>query len=79
MAIGASLAPAFHVGWWLETTAAFFLAMGVAAHALDELHGRPLRTRIPDGVLSGLAAVGLVGAAALGVDGALEATRGSGC
>ncbi len=72
--IGAALAPTVNVRWWLETVAAFFLAMGVAAHALDELHGRPLRTRIPDGVLWALAAVGLVGAAALGVDGALEAT-----
>ena len=43
--------------------------MGVAAHALDELHGRPLGTRIPDAVLWALAAVGLAGAVALGVDG----------
>lgn len=74
VAIGAALAPVFRVGWWLETTAAFFLAMGVAAHALDELHGRPLRTRIPDGVLWGLAAVGLAAAAALGIHGALAST-----
>ena len=33
----------------LWAIAAFFLAMGVAAHALDELHGRPLRTRDPGG------------------------------
>ena len=39
--------------------AAFFLAMGIAAHALDELHGRPLRTRIPVGVLVALAVVSL--------------------
>lgn len=74
VAIGASLSPAFRVGWWLETTAAFFLAMGVAAHALDELHGRPLGTRIPDRVLWGLAVVGLAGAAALGIHGALAST-----
>ena len=72
--IGAALAPAVNLRWWLETMAAFFLAMGVAAHALDELHGRPLRTRIPDGALWALAVIGLAGAAALGVDGALEAT-----
>ena len=42
-----------NVRWLVETLVAFFLAMGVAAHALDELHGRPLRTRIPDGVLVG--------------------------
>jgi hypothetical protein len=46
--------------------------MGVAAHALDELHGRPLRTRIPDAVLWTLAAVGLAGAIALGIHGAVE-------
>ena len=70
--IGASLAPEVHVGWLLETLAAFFLAMGVGAHALDELHGRPLRTRIPNGVLVGLAVVGLAGAVALGVHGTIE-------
>lgn len=70
--IGASLAPEVHLGWLAETLAAFFLAMGVAAHALDELNGRPLRTRIPDGVLWALAAIGLAGAIALGVHGTLE-------
>jgi hypothetical protein len=74
VAIGAALAPVVNTRWWLETMAAFFLAMGIAAHALDELHGRPLGTRIPSGVLWTLAVVGLSGAAALGVDGALEAT-----
>ena len=74
VAIGAALAPELRVGWWLETTAAFFLAMGVAAHALDELNGRPLRTRIPQGVLIGLAVVGLAGALAIGVHGAMAAT-----
>ena len=33
--------------------------MGIAAHALDELNGRPLNTRIPDAVLWALAAIGL--------------------
>jgi len=70
--IGASLAPEVNVRWLLETLAAFFLAMGVAAHALDELNGRPLRTRIPDGVLVTLAVVGLGGAIALGVHGTME-------
>jgi hypothetical protein len=74
VAIGASLAPRIHVGWLLETLAAFLLAMGVAAHALDELNGRPLRTRIPDGVLWALAVVGLAGAVALGVHGTIEVT-----
>jgi hypothetical protein len=72
VAIGAALAPRLHVGWLVETLVAFFLAMGVAAHALDELHGHPLRTRIPDGVLWTLAAIGLAGAIALGIHGAIE-------
>jgi hypothetical protein len=72
VAIGAGLAPEVRVGWLLETLLAFLLAMGVAAHALDELNGRPLRTRIPNGVLRGLAVLGLAGAIALGVHGSVE-------
>lgn len=49
------------------TALAFLLAMGVAAHALDELNGRPLRTRIPDRVLIALAALGLAAACAIGI------------
>jgi hypothetical protein len=65
--IGACLAP--HVpGWRLVlTVAAFFLGLGVGAHALDELNGRPLQTRIPTGVLIGLAASSLIGASAIGI------------
>jgi hypothetical protein len=72
VAMGAALAPVVDTRWLLETLLAFFLAMGIAAHALDELHGRPLGTRIPSGVLWGLAASGLAGAVALGIDGAGE-------
>jgi len=54
------------------TVLAFALAMGVGAHALDELHGRPLRTEIPDRVLVALA-IGSVGlASAIGVSVALD-------
>lgn len=67
VAAGAALAPSFHLDRMLWALAAFFLAMGVAAHALDELQGRPLRTRIPSAVLVGLAAVSLLGACAIGV------------
>jgi hypothetical protein len=70
--IGASLAPDVDVRWLGETLLAFFLAMGLAAHALDELHGRPLRTRIPDGALVAVAVAGLAGAIALGIDGMIE-------
>lgn len=72
VAIGASLAPSVNVRWLAESLLAFFLAVGLAAHALDELRGRPLSTRIPGPVLWGIAAVGLAGAVALGVDGAIE-------
>jgi hypothetical protein len=74
VAVGAAVAPRVEGRWLAETIAAFFLAMGLAAHALDELHGRPLRTRIPEPVLKAIAVAGLAGAAALGIDGALEAT-----
>jgi hypothetical protein len=70
--IGASLAPDVQLRWLGETVLAFFLAMGIAAHALDELHGRPLGTRIPSSVLVAIAVAGLAGAIALGVDGMVE-------
>jgi hypothetical protein len=69
--IGACVAPVLDVGWLVETLLAFFLAMGLAAHALDELNGRPLRTRIPDGVLWAIAIVGLAGAIGLGIHGTI--------
>jgi hypothetical protein len=50
---------------------AFFLALGVACHALDELAGRPLGTRLSSKTLVGLAGLGLAGAVAIGVLGAV--------
>jgi len=67
VALGAALAPRFDTGRMVWTMAAFALALGVAAHALDELHGRPLGTRIGSGVLVGLAVVSLAAACAIGV------------
>jgi hypothetical protein len=67
VAIGAALAPHFHLNRLLWALLAFFLAMGVAAHALDELKGQPLRTAIPDAGLVALAAASLTGAVAVGV------------
>ncbi len=52
------------------TTLAFFLAVGIGAHALDELNGRPLRTRIPSRTLAALAVGSIVVACAIGVVGA---------
>jgi hypothetical protein len=75
VAIGASLASELNGRWLAESLVAFFLGMGLAAHALDELHGRPLSTRIPDRVLWAIAIVGLAGAIALGIDGVIEINR----
>jgi hypothetical protein len=65
--IGAALAPQLEGRRLIAALAAFFLALGVGAHALDELHDRPLRTRIPDGVLIALAALSIGAAIAIGV------------
>ena len=71
VAIGAALAPTF-VLWRLGAAlGAFFLALGVACHALDELAGRPLETRLSPTTLTALVVVGLTGAIAIGVVGAV--------
>jgi hypothetical protein len=67
--IGASLAPRVDLTRLLGTLLAFFLAVGCAAHALDELHGRPLGTKIPKGALVAVTVVGLTGAVVLGIAG----------
>lgn len=67
--IGAGLAPKVSGFRLLATLVAFFLAVGISAHALDELNGRPLRTAIPSWVLKTAAAVGLAGAVGLGFAG----------
>ena len=69
--LGAALAPNVRYDRLGATLLAFFLAVGIAAHALDELSGRPLRTHISDTVLRIMAAVALAGAVALGVAGTL--------
>jgi hypothetical protein len=74
VAIGAALAPAMKWGLLGWTLLAFLLAMGIGAHALDELHGRPLATRIPHAVLVGLAAASVAAACAIGVVVALRST-----
>jgi hypothetical protein len=69
VALGAAAATHFDLTrlWW--ALGAFLLAVGVAAHALDELHGRPLRTRLSDRTLIALATLGLGGACAIGIAG----------
>ncbi len=65
--IGATLAPDWRPIRLGAGLVAFFLGLGIGAHALDELHDRPLQTRIPDRVLSGLAGVSIAGAVAIGI------------
>ena len=67
VAIGAALAPELEANRLLWGLAAFLLALGVGAHALDELHSRPLSSEIPRGVLVWLAAASLAGAVAIGI------------
>ena len=69
VALGAAAAPVLHGDRLAATLAAFFLGVGVCAHALDELHGRPLATGLSDPALVALAAVGLVGAVGIGLAG----------
>ena len=65
--LGAALAPT--VSWTMlgASVLAFFLAVGLAAHALDELRGRPLATAISGQTLWLVAIVGMLGAVVLGV------------
>jgi ABC-type branched-subunit amino acid transport system permease subunit len=69
VALGAAVAPVVHADRLLAALGAFFLGVGVCAHALDELHGHPLHTRLSDRALVALAVVGLAGAVAIGVAG----------
>ena len=71
VALGAAAAPQLHLDRLLWALAAFGLAVGVAAHALDELHDRPLGTRLSDRTLIALAVMSLLGALAIGVAGVI--------
>lgn len=64
--LGACLAPRVSADRLVATLIAFFLAVGIAAHALDEIHGHPLRTSLPNRVLAPAAALGLGGAVMIG-------------
>jgi hypothetical protein len=69
VALGAAAATTLHADRLWAALAAFFLAVGLSAHALDELRGRPLKTRLSRGCLIAIAIVGLAGAVAIGVVG----------
>jgi demethylmenaquinone methyltransferase / 2-methoxy-6-polyprenyl-1,4-benzoquinol methylase len=65
--LGAALSPAPDPRIIAGALVAFGLAVGVGAHAFDELRGRPLRTRIPSPVLVSLGTAALLVAVALGL------------
>src|SRR2546430_6638203 len=69
VALGAAAAPQLHPARLWAALGAFFLAVGIAAHALDELHGHPLGTRLSDRTLAVLAGLSLAGAVGLGIAG----------
>ena len=74
VAVGAALAPRMDWALWGWTTLAFALAMGVGAHALDELRGRPLQTQISPAMLATLAVVSISAASAIGIAIAISRT-----
>jgi hypothetical protein len=74
VALGAAAAPRLYADRLLWALAAFALAVGVAAHALDELNDRPLRTGFSDRTLIAMAAISLLGALAIGIAGILTVT-----
>jgi demethylmenaquinone methyltransferase/2-methoxy-6-polyprenyl-1,4-benzoquinol methylase len=67
VAVGAALAPQIKWGILGWTVLAFLLALGLGGHALDELAGHPLGTRIPRRLLAALAVVSIAAACAIGL------------
>jgi len=65
--IGAALAPELPVERLLWGLTAFLLGLGIGAHALDELNGRPLETLISERMLAALAVASIGAAAAMGL------------
>jgi hypothetical protein len=69
VALGAAVAAHVYPVRVAAAIAAFFLAVGVGAHALDELNGRPLGTQLSKRALIAMAVGGLGGALAIGIVG----------
>ena len=69
VALGAAAAPHIYANRLVAALGAFFLAVGISAHALDELHGRPLGTRLTRSSLIALAVGAFAGAIAIGIAG----------
>jgi hypothetical protein len=74
--LGAAFAPTVRLERLAAAFLAFFLAVGVAAHFLDELRGRPMRTRLGAGTLLAGAVLALAGACAIGLWGLLVVSAG---
>lgn len=74
VALGWAAAPGDHTDRLVWAVAAFFLAVGIGAHALDELNGRPLQTGIPTPMLVALAVGSITAAGVIGVGGAARTT-----
>jgi hypothetical protein len=68
---GAAAAAQIHTDRFVATLAAFFLAVGISAHTLDELNGRPLKTQLSDRTLMALAVISLAGATGIGIAGCI--------
>jgi hypothetical protein len=71
VALGAAAAPHIYADRLGAALGAFFLAVGISAHALDELHGRPLETKLKRSTLIGLAIASFAGAIGIGVAGVI--------
>jgi hypothetical protein len=71
VALGAVAAPTLHGGRLAAALGAFFLGVGLCAHALDELNGRPLGTQLSDRSLTAIASLSLAGAVTVGIVGAI--------
>jgi hypothetical protein len=69
VALGAAAAPTVHADRLGAAIAAFLLAVGIGAHAFDELNDRPLSTTLSRRSLITLGVVGLTGAVTIGVVG----------
>lgn len=67
--LGAAAAPEVHWDRVLASCGIVFLTIGFTAHALDELQGRPLGTKLSDRTLVALAAVSFLVALGIGIAG----------
>jgi hypothetical protein len=67
VAIGAAVMPPLVLWRLVIALVAFFLAVGIGAHALDELQGRPLGTGISTGLLIATAVLAITAAMVLGL------------